>query len=346
MGQEIKLLQIVSVTMLVLLSILFLYLIMRKYIENKQNERVQKREQELTSPIFQYLQFSKEVNLELDESKVDKVALENILSHYSEVIEGEQEEKRLHSLAHTFLKNHYVKELGSRNWSRRMNVLYKIEDFQLRDLGNKLVEMLHLKKAISVEEKIQIYRVLSSFQYENIYSLLNHDEDLTEKDYRSMLLRLEADPFYALLSSFPSCREPLQLAILDVISLRGKIDHTAFLETVFHSNEGEIRLRALKAIASIGYVQSIHTYLPLAESSSWQERMMVAKLLGKRKDLSYIPTLRGFMHDSSWWVRSQAAESIMNYKNGKEVLQEILDHSEDMFAKDMALEWINKGVIQ
>lgn len=346
MGKELELLQIISLTMIVILCILFLYLVGRKYLENKQNDMVQKREQQLTKPIFQYLQFDKELELELDESKVDKLALENILSHYSEVIEGEQEENRLHSLANTYLKNHYLKELRARNWSRRMNVLYKIEDFHLIELEKALVEMIHLKRDISLEEKVQIYRVLSSFQNEQIFLLLNHDEELTEKDYRSMLLRLEADPFYALLSSFPSCREPLQLAILDVISLRGKIDHTAFLEQVFQSNQGEIRLRALKAISSIGFVQSIQTYLPLAESPSWQERMMIAKLLGKRKDLSYIPFLREFMHDNSWWVRSQAAESIMYYKNGKEVLQEILDYSEDMFAKDMALEWINKGVIQ
>ena len=349
MGQEIKILQIVSITMLGLLFILFLYLIVRKTIEIKENKYIQQKVDQLKMPIIRYLQWGKEMELEsieLSEKRLDKVALEKILSHFSEMIEGTEEENRLQKIANLYLKSYYLKNLQAWSWSKRMNVLYKIEDFHMEELEEAVVQKLNGSRKISVEEKIQIYRILSSFQYEAIVSLLIQDESLTEKEYRSMLIRLNMDLFHTLLSSFSECREALQLAILDVMSLRKKIDHIDFLENTFHMYSGEVRVRALKAISSVGFVSNIAPYITLSHSTVWEERMMLAKLLGITKNSDYLPILRELIHDSSWWVRSQAAESIIKYKQGKEVLQDILDYSKDVFAKDMALEWLNKGAIE
>lgn len=62
------------------------------------------------------------------------------------------------------------------------------------------------------------------------------------------------------------------------------------------------------------------------------------------KGKSAIPRLIELMHDRTWWVRSQATQAIIQFTNGKEILRTILESSKDTFAKDMAWEWLHKGV--
>lgn len=172
---------------------------------------------------------------------------------------------------------------------------------------------------------------------------MDEDKSLSEKNYRSILLRLKPEMFEEFIRPFYYCREELQLAILDVISMKKEVDYLVFLESIFEKYDGEIKLRALKAISSIGYVRNIEEYLFLTKSKKWQERMMVAKLLGSYEE-QHLYLLITLLHDSSWWVRSQAAESIINFKKGRAILLEIIKHSKDTFAQDMAREWLNKGV--
>lgn len=341
MEQEIKLLQIVSIILFVILLCLLTYLIIRKTVENKQYKKIKERKKQLIGPVFEYFRDGKKIMKKINQTKVERQAMERVLSEFSERIEGEEEEQRLHELAVFYLKDKYVKEIKSRNWSKRMNVLYKIEDFHMQEMERNVISRLHNRNCTS-DEKIQIYRILAAFQYEKLWSIINQDEMLSEKNYRSILLRVKTAMFEQFIQSFYYCREELQLAILDVISMKKKIEYLVFLENVFEKYDGEIKLKALKAISSIGYVRNIEDYLYLAKSKVWQERMMIAKLLGTNRD-NYIPLLIKLLHDSSWWVRSQAAESIMNFKKGRDILLEIVKHSKDKFAQDMAREWLNKG---
>lgn len=342
MEQEIKLLQIVSTTLVVLLICLLIYLIIRKAVENRQLERVKGRKKQLVLSVFEYLRDGKEISETVNRSRIDKQAIEQVLTDFAERIEGEQEEERLHELAVFYLKANYVKEMKARNWSKRMNVLYKIEDFHMREMERNVINHLQNRKC-TVEEKIQIYRILAVFQYEKIWTMMDEDKSLSEKNYRSILLRLKPEMFEEFIRPFYYCREELQLAILDVISMKKEIDYLVFLESIFEKYDGEIKLRALKAISSIGYVRNIEEYLFLTKSKKWQERMMIAKLLGSYEE-QHLYLLITLLHDSSWWVRSQAAESIISFKKGRAILLEIIKHSKDTFAQDMAREWLNKGV--
>ncbi|WP_400246240.1 HEAT repeat domain-containing protein [Niallia sp. JL1B1071] len=342
MEQEIKVLQIVSIILIVLLVCLLVYLIIRKTVENRQNKKVIDKKKKLIGTVFEHLRDGKEIPKNIMQTRIDKQALEEVLTDFSERMEGEQEEKRLHELAAFYLRDSYVKELKARNWSSRMNVLYKIEDFHLHEMERHVISRLYNKNCTS-DEKIQIYRILAAFQYEKIWSIINEDMELSEKNYRSILLRIKSAIFEEFIRPFYYCREELQLAILDVISMKRKVEYLVFLESVFEKYDGEIKLRALKAISSIGYVKNIEDYLFLAKSKVWEKRMMIAKLLGSSEE-KYLPLLIMLLHDSSWWVRSQAAESIMSFKKGRVILLEIVKLSKDKFAQDMAREWLNKGV--
>ncbi len=51
------------------------------------------------------------------------------------------------------------------------------------------------------------------------------------------------------------------------------------------------------------------------------------------------------MRDASCYVRSQAAQAIMRLERGQEVLREIAISEEDLYARDMAEQWLERGRI-
>jgi HEAT repeat protein len=136
----------------------------------------------------------------------------------------------------------------------------------------------------------------------------------------------------------------LQKAILDVISIKKESSYLLFTENIFAVYSGELRLRALKALAVLGSVKEINTYLELLYSSKWEERMLAAKLVGNLKEERGLNRLIELLHDQTWWVRFQAGQAICLFPNGKEILEQVYTTSTDMFAKDMAWEWLHKGV--
>lgn len=225
-----------------------------------------------------------------------------------------------------------------------MNALYHIEDFQMINLLDDVV-LLTIKKKISHQESIHMLRILASFQFSGLKDLLtNTYHYLSEYDYRSILTRLEQVLFDQFVLGFHKSSTPLQYAILDVISLKRAIEYRVFTENVFSTYQGEVKLRALKALAEIGYVKDIEPCLEMMHSTKWQERMVAAKLIGAIKEEKGIPRLIELLHDQIWWVRSQAGQSIGQFPNGKAILQKVLETSKDAYARDMAWDWLHKGV--
>jgi len=343
MEQELKILAAAAFSITVLLFMLLIYLVVRKYRENSRKQKIDQYIEKLGPKVFFYIRNPNSPFLMRINTPLKKAAFEMLLSKYSDTLEGEQEKQALKNLALAYLKDFYQERLFSRNWSIRMNTLYYIEDFHLIELQEDIVKMLESSRQKSQEEKIQILRILASFQYKDIKKWMNAKETFSEIDYRNIITRLNDNIFYSFIESFQEFEETLQLALLDVISTKRDLAYLPFLEAVFQQFQGEARIRALKTIASIGVVQDIDLYMQLAESEQWQERMMLAKLLGSQQNEAYLSVLKELLHDPTWWVRSQSAESISKYKNGQEVLRDVLEHSHDPYAKDMAWEWINKG---
>lgn len=343
-NQEIMFLSIITLSLMCLLFLLLLYLMIRKVLDIKKRRQIENYKNKINTRIFSIIA---EGNLFRGigcETSIKQKAIEELLSRYVKILEGEEEKKRLSNLASHCLEGYYRKRLKSKRWSHRMNALYHIEDFHMIKLFDDLV-FLSKKKNITHQENIHILRILASFQYKGIKELLpNLFHDLSEYEFRSILMRLNHELFDQFVLSFHKSTPPLQYAILDVISMKKAVEYRHFTENIFTTYKGEVRLRAVKALAEIGYVSNKEPYLQLLHSSSWQERMVAAKLIGSIKEEKGIPRLIELLHDQIWWVRSQAAQSISQFPNGKAILQSVLETSKDAFARDMAWDWLHKGV--
>lgn len=342
---EIWVLTIASSFLLAVLLFLLFYLIIRKALENQSRKQMENQKKRM-SPLLLTFLTEGELSRELKpETKLKERALEELLTHYADLLEGVEEKQYLTVLAELHLAHYYRRSLKSIRWSRRMNALFHIEDFNMKMMQDDLVAIVETTKA-SKEELVLLLRILAAFHYENLpHLLINKWSHLTEYDYRTILYRLDGDSLEPFILEFNKCSEQLKFAIIEVISLKKEVKYVRFLEHIFSVNERELRLRSLKAIASIGYVSTLRPYLSLATSSIWQERMMAAKLFGNMKDRELIGQLSVLLGDSSWWVRFQAGQSIMMFSDGKEILHDIYQTSKDSFARDMAWEWMNKGVM-
>jgi hypothetical protein len=166
---------------------------------------------------------------------------------------------------------------------------------------------------------------------------------LTYLEYRTILARLDDTLFSQFLEGFHTLPAPMQYALLDMIGYKKDTRYLAFTEEAFRNNRGEVRIKALKSLAAIGYVPSIDPYISLLKSPEWEERMLAAKLIGSLREKKVLQELTQLLHDPVWWVRSQAGQSVMMFPKGRQVLQKVAENSTDLFARDMAMEWINRG---
>jgi hypothetical protein len=341
---EIVLLAIIAFSLLSFLFLLLFYLMIRKVNEIKKRKAIESYKSKINPLIFSAIAEGQVDRGITCRTGVEQKAIEELLGRYVKILEGVEEKERLSALATLCLTGYYRKHLKSKRWSQRMNALYHIEDFQIKELLEDIV-VFSKKKSVSQQELIHVLRILAAFQFSGLKDLLpNHYHYLSEYEYRSIFMRLDENLFDQFVLSFHKSASRFQYAILDVISLKGSIKYRPFIEDVFASYSGEVKLRALKALTEVGYVKNIDPCLALLYSSKWQERMVAAKLVGSIKEEKGIPRLIELLQDQTWWVRSQAGHSLSQFPNGREILQSVFETSKDPFAKDMAWDWLHKGV--
>lgn len=343
---EIQFLVIVFSGLLGLLIMLLIYLIGRKAMEIRLRKNIEHLKERMNEKMLHSILTGDVLRALQGDSAARKMAIQELLSHYSEVLEGTEEKTNLNRIAESMLAHHYRRNLRSMKWSTRMNALYHIDAFEMHSLKADILRLLSQKKTTK-EEEIKALSIMAHLQSAEIYDLLTGKyKELSYLEYRSILSRLGNDRFDLFVLGYHACQHQLKIAILDLAGLKKELKYLNFTESVFSVSSGEEKVRALKAVVSIGHVRRLEQYLPLLHSVNWEERMLAARLAGVMKVEPALPELVQLLKDPSWWVRSQAGQSITMFPKGRKILKEVIADSEDTFARDMAWEWLNKGVIQ
>ena len=343
---DIKFLLTVFEWLMGILIVLLIYLIVRKAMENRLRKIVEQHKSYMNDKVLHSILTGDFLRSIQADTKAKKLAMEELLSNYSDILEGDEEKKNLNLLAESRLSGYYRKALSSYRWSSRMNALFHIEAFQMESLKED-IQLLLKRSRISQIEIIKGLSFLAQIQNKGIFGLVTEEyTDLSYLEYRNILSRLDEKNLDQFLLGYHSCQLQLKFAIIDLIGLKKNLAYLTFVESIFFNSNGEERIRALKALAAIGHTSSEENFLPLLSSPNWEERMLAARLAGEMKSDKAIPGLLLLLQDPSCWVRSQAGQSITLFPEGKRILQEVIESSSDSFAKDMAWEWINKGVYQ
>lgn len=338
--KELYLFTILTISILIVLMGLFVYLIIRKYREIRYQRLVEHEKKQLLPELLKGS--ITDVNLSVGKNRrIFQMALEELLKGYSDLVEGSTEREFITAMAERYLLETYRRDLTNSQWSKRMNALYHIEDFELFSLQEEVQNLLE-RSSVTKEESVVAIRILARAKdLVTLVRLLNEARvGLTDYDYRSIIAKLDPNRLELLTHHFDGCQDPLKWAILDMIGIRRVAAFLPFLEEIFHVDEGETKLRALKAITSIGYVTELVAYLPLQHSDKWQERMLLAKLIGSMRASEYVAVLGELLQDRLWWVRQQAGQSLLLLPNGPAELERVYKSSKDPYARDMASEWL------
>ncbi|PKR83420.1 HEAT repeat domain-containing protein [Heyndrickxia camelliae] len=279
----------------------------------------------------------------IPKDKFEIQGLEEIFLVYIKHLSNESIQNKIKQFSNQHLKQYYQKKLKSRKWSSRMNAMYRIIDFYIDSLVNDCKALK--ARNLSAEEQFLLLKIYSSFDSKTfLKEFLSLTVAFSEFEYKKLLAGVSSEILEELLDCFDKLPLNVQCSIIDILGIKRNSEYLSFLESMLQHENTEIRIRSLKAIYAIGIISDLNQYMPFIDSSIWEERLMMAKLLGVLPLSEAGLHLEKLLTDQSWWVRSQAATTIGKYKDGEKLLKQVILETKDSFAADMANEVLKKRV--
>jgi hypothetical protein len=322
-------------------GVAMIYLIYQRRNEERKNQEMEKYIQN-TKILWQgYFLGDDQLTVTLiPKNKHQILAVEHIFLSYLRNISNPIIQQKIYTFAQMYLKEYYQNELKSRNWSRKMNAMYRIADFHIQELiGTCEVSIKH-KHSIEVFQLLKIYSILEKEKF--IQEILLCNYSFSESEYKKLFSYLEVEMLQRFMEKMENLQQAAQYALIDTIAAKGSMAVIEGLEELLVSEDTEIRIRTLRGLERIGVIRSLETYIPFVNSSIWEEKLMVAKLF-KYVPLTYTAEhLEKLLQDSNWWVRSQAANTIIEDPRGYQRLKEFIATTNDQYAIDMANEVLEK----
>ncbi|MBM7702483.1 HEAT repeat domain-containing protein [Metabacillus iocasae] len=343
MVNEMSIVLTVMMSLFLLLVILFFYLITVKAFKNRQQMTINNYKDTLRDQLFRYLYEEDNAFIEKQWSPQEMIAIEELLSDYADVVDGNLPKNRIRLYAEKHFTRKYEKALYHRRWSIRMNALYEIEDFYMHGMIAPVLAFYE-KRSLTIAEESQVLKILIAFRYPMFAKYIIQTQNvLSQSLYRSLFGRMNKEQFQQCIDMYKDFEEELQLCLIDMIGIQHKLEFASFVESLLSSSSQEHRIRALKALNELSYPIQLPVITPHLTADAWQERMMAAKLLGKTKEQEALKLLTTLIQDSHFSVRSNAAQAMLLIRGGKESLFEFYQTTNDRYAKDMAQEWLEKG---
>jgi len=339
---ELVLFTVIVVALFTVLFAIFLYLVVRKRKDGKWKREVETYKQLYEPVLFRYLAYGDE-QVPAPSSSAQHVAMMELLDHFMRVLANGEIKERATTLAEMYFVDYLRAQLVHRRLGRRMNALFFIEDFHLRSLVHEL-EAMYEQKQLTTMEKRQLLKMFALFQHPNVYEYMKQtDESFTQFDYRLILSRMDDHMFAKMVDHFFDWNEKIQYALIDMIGIMQKLAHVSFLRTLLQHEQSEYRIRALKALAEIAFPLDSEQLLIHLHSPVWPERLMALRLCARIRQYELVETIKELVKDRVFAVRSQAAEALLRMPNGLAILEQIAQTSDDRYARDMALEWLERG---
>jgi HEAT repeat protein len=342
-SQELFYFFVVLVGLLVVLTGVCLYLLIKKIIDNKNRAYIEQYKEEYQLALFQFLHEGVKSECLNDRSPLKIRALVELLAGFSKMFASDDIQERLQGFAEERFQTFILSQLRHSRWSIRMNALYWIQDFKMKSMKEPLTE-LHASKNVSKAEEIQLLKIAALFEEENLVSrLIEPKHELTEFEYSLLLHTLRKEQFGPLVHVFEELPEVMRFALIDSIGARNRMEHVPFLQRLLEDGSTELKVRALKAVVGMEFYLDVERLSVHLRADSWQERLMAIKACEYIRSKQLTPYLTELMSDPSFYVRSQAAQSLLRLENGEGVLREIAVHAEDEYARDMAEQWLERG---
>ncbi|QHN48755.1 HEAT repeat domain-containing protein [Geobacillus stearothermophilus] len=320
---------------------LFLYLVVRKWRENRRQARLHFYKEQHRLPLLRYLLGEEELPFRFS-SPLEREAVLQLLDGFASLLKGKDVQVRIRAFAETHFQGWLRRQLASRHWSERMNALFLIEDLQMKAMLLEM-ERLYRSDRVTRGEETKLLTIFARFDYSPVVTyVLEPKYELTEFAYRVIFGHMSERLLRQVEQRFDELTRAGKCAFVDMIGIRRR-EERSFLLELLASDESEIRIRALKAMAEIGMPLEAERLKQHLCSSHWQERLMAARLAGKCREERLLPLLYERLSDRSFVVRSEAAAAIARLPGGRTALRAAARTASDRYARDMARQWLGGG---
>jgi HEAT repeat protein len=144
------------------------------------------------------------------------------------------------------------------------------------------------------------------------------------------------DPLIVVLESSSGTAASLSVACRVAGILRDRKAIPPLLMLIHHEDR-EVRLNAVRALASIGDSSVTKAISCLAEDPSWEVRSIMIKALGRLRASDHTEILLEALSDPEWWVRQNAAQALLELgEKGVGELRRAADHHVDAYGRDIS----------
>lgn len=281
-------------------------------------------------------------------NRYEMVAAERYLIKLLNTFYVEGTREKIYWFANTYLAGYYKKMLKSPEWSIRMNGLYRVLDFQLKDLAVGHVKRKGMKQPRNPEENYYMALLRIMIGETTVLQLLQEEKrTFSEHQNRALLLKLSHKQMDEMVDNYRYLSYDAKLALVDILGEKNYLEQQRFLvNSIQREPQVELRIRMMKALDRMGFLTRYDPFLPYLQSEFWEERMLAVKLIGTFPLKEVKDELLPMLEDSNWWVRSTTAKMIIRQKNGEAFLKDYQQQTEDTYAYEIIEEQLAKGAMR
>jgi hypothetical protein len=233
-----------------------------------------------------------------------------------------------------------LSNLGSRHWEKRLRAAealgYLGNDTALPGLMNALRDDI---LSVRFAAAYSLARLGCEDAVDPILRALDVPGEISQRRVAEVLVILGAKvagPMITVLTH-PSAQEnSIAIAARVVGSLRIHRGIQPLASLLAHPS-ANVRLNAVRSLASIADHSQTPAIARLAEDPAWEVRSAVMQALGRLGAADQINLLLQGLSDQEWWVRYNAAQALHAIgEHGITALREAVDHHVDSYGRDMS----------
>jgi len=332
---------LIALLLFFILCVIFSLLLWRKIVMNAYFKTVQQLKDDWRLRVEAFVIKNASPSLPPVQEEEELEAVTSALYRYHLKPLQIEERERLETLAETLLVQPLTKELKSSVPARRLEALQQIEYYRIYTLLPAVSTLHHMHELTLGEERMR-FNIWASLGEISVADRIRQTTiAFSNFEWLTILSKLNETSRTELMQNIETYEPEELILLLDAITFYSWNQYANVIDYAFtYPLDAEIFLRGIKAATETKFVIS-HDIVRLAlEAASWETRFLMLRYVHSGPYMDFFPFVRDRLRDSVFLVRKEAAVALHDTEEGRAILTEVKETSDDRFAREIAKEWL------
>lgn len=332
---------LIALLLFFILCVIFSLLLWRKIVMNAYFKTVQQLKDDWQLRVEAFVLKDAFPSLPPIQEEEELEAVSAVLYHYHLKPLQTEERKRLEALAEILLVQPLTKELKSSVPARRLDALQQIEYYRIHALLPTVSTLHHMHELTMGEEKLR-FNIWASLNEISVAERIRQTTvHLSNFEWLTILSKLNESSRTQLMQHIETYDETELILLLDAITFYSWSQYPEVIEYAFtYPIHSELFLRGIKAATETKFVISSDIVLRSLQAENWETRFLMLRYVHSGPYMDFFPFVRDRLRDSVFLVRKEAAVALHDTEEGRAILTEVKETSDDRFAREIAKEWL------